>query len=315
MILHASAYRRPAISDAAAPDVAPWKFDRRARASRSIRPSARTRPHGVEVGAPRGTGDRLRALSLPEVLIVVGVVTILIAMLIPSLSSARAMIRRVMCASNLRHWGLALGYYRDDNDGFLPAEGHLGWLEGERRPGHEKPGTWYNTLPQYLGLPPYQELQGVNESIREMPALHVWICPSKNVSDLYKSRTGKNQFHYAMNEVLDGRGERDDEESETPGFPDQGEEPLPARLFEPYPHTVFMFDIFENSPSGFQRNVGTAFHRRRANVLFLSGAVETFGATDFVEGGDIEDGRLIWNHPSLYWGYTRPSSHDPSTLD
>jgi hypothetical protein len=101
-----------------------------------------------------------------------------------------------------------------------------------------------------------------------------------------------------MNEVLDGMNS-----SKTPGFPDQGEEPIRATPFRKKPNTVFMFDIYPNESRGHQVDVATIFHRGIANVLFLGGAVNSFRSRDFVVDGDFKRGVPIWNDPRLYWGY------------
>lgn len=48
------------------------------------------------------------------------VIGVLIALLMPSLSSVRETARRVVCASNVRQHGLGMAMYADDYHGFLP---------------------------------------------------------------------------------------------------------------------------------------------------------------------------------------------------
>ena len=54
---------------------------------------------------------------------VIAIVSILAAMLLPALSRAREMARRVTCASNMKQLLLAIHMYADDNDGWLPPQG------------------------------------------------------------------------------------------------------------------------------------------------------------------------------------------------
>lgn len=250
-----------------------------------------------------------RAVSLIEVLVVCSLVAFLFAALVPGLSGVRERGRRLICMNNLHQWGMALQFYRDENNDYLPKEGHGG------NSGVIKRGTWYNELPPYLGLLPYKDRGGVNEAIEELPNLHVWICPAKGLMDAYKSETGKNQFHYGMNRVLDGVGTPPDGSRDTPGFPD-GDKFLPGKLFGKHPHTVFMFDIGPNSPGGTPRKVGTMyyrdfrgrlvgkFHGDYANILYLTGTVDHCKTDDLVTDHDFRHGQIIWDHPGLYWGYT-----------
>lgn len=238
---------------------------------------------------------RRRAVSMMEVLTVISILVFLLALLVPGLGAAREHARRVLCQNNLRQWGTATQFYRDDNHDYLPTEGT--YLEPD------KPYAWFDVLPPYLNAPAYREVEGVGKAIREFPELHMWICPSKNLSRLYKSKEGKNQFHYGMNAVLDGMGPRPNGSVHTPGFPDQSDDPIRATLFLKKPSTVYMFDIYSNKSCGYQADVATAFHRGIANVLFLGGAVNSFRSRDFVVDGDFRRGVPIWNDPRLYWGY------------
>jgi prepilin-type N-terminal cleavage/methylation domain-containing protein len=59
--------------------------------------------------------------TLMELLIVVGIITILVTILLPSLASARLIAKSVSCKSNLKQLGLGLQFYADDfNDQAMP---------------------------------------------------------------------------------------------------------------------------------------------------------------------------------------------------
>ncbi len=252
-----------------------------------------------------------RAISLPEVLVVIAVLILLLALLIPSLGVARTKARRLFCANNLRQWGTALHAYRTDHHDFIPTEGSAGNIDQR--------GTWFNSLPPYLGLPPYKDFSGAGDQIEELPNIHVWICPAKNLTDAYKSNSGMNQFHYGMNQVLDGLGTEASPSQDAPGFLDQGPaNPPHADTFARKPRTVFLFDIVGNSPAGKPRDVATKyqmdwkgkrpgrFHGDYANILYLSGRVGHCKTDDLVTDRDFRHGDIIWDNPKLYWGYPPP---------
>lgn len=64
--------------------------------------------------------QRKRAFTLIELLVVVAIIALLIAILLPSLSRAREMARRAVCASNLNQIGKAMLIYAQDSDGVFP---------------------------------------------------------------------------------------------------------------------------------------------------------------------------------------------------
>lgn len=61
-----------------------------------------------------------KGFTLVELLIVIGIITLLMALLLPALSKARTYASQVACASNLRQCGQILFMYANDNKGSLP---------------------------------------------------------------------------------------------------------------------------------------------------------------------------------------------------
>lgn len=60
------------------------------------------------------------AFTLVELLVVIGIIAILIAILVPSLSKAREQAKATACASQLRQLGLGLTIYSQANSGHTP---------------------------------------------------------------------------------------------------------------------------------------------------------------------------------------------------
>src|SRR4051812_22050209 len=60
------------------------------------------------------------AFTLVELLVVVGIITVLVALLLPAFTAARAAARAVQCGSNLRQIGLACTRYMAEWKGCIP---------------------------------------------------------------------------------------------------------------------------------------------------------------------------------------------------
>jgi prepilin-type N-terminal cleavage/methylation domain-containing protein len=66
---------------------------------------------------------RPRGFSLIELVIVIGIITLLMAMLLPALARSREQANQTACANNLRQWGIALRAYAAVNANAFPYNG------------------------------------------------------------------------------------------------------------------------------------------------------------------------------------------------
>lgn len=206
---------------------------------------------------PRGRGG----FTLVEVLVVLGVVTVLTAILLPVVTLARRAAAQAQCAANLRQWAMAVNLYAQENDNWLPRRGQgkmptqqIAW-----------PDDWFNDLPRYLGQPSYQQLVASGR-MPQAGTGGVWICPA-----LYGSpNIYGNLFGYAMNMALSVR---------LAPQPDRIDRVGPASTL------VFMADgpagysstvPFESTPSAAAPFNPVPRHGGNVNLAFLDGHVAAY---------------------------------------
>ena len=86
------------------------------------------------------------AFTLTELLVVIAILSLLAAMLFPSLKNARYLAEQMKCMSSIRQLGLALQEMANENDGYIsPSTG------GD---GH---GDWYTPIVAFMGEPKQSE--------------------------------------------------------------------------------------------------------------------------------------------------------------
>jgi prepilin-type N-terminal cleavage/methylation domain-containing protein/prepilin-type processing-associated H-X9-DG protein len=139
-------------------------------------------PNPLLVHPPRP----LRAFTLVELLVVIGIIAILVGILMPSLSKARAQAAETKCQSNLRQWMIGLQMYVNQSKGALPRTGDDGDRATEPVGVWDSPALWFNALPPLVSSKPYSELQdlytmtGLRLPIEGDNSL--FVCPSTSMA-------------------------------------------------------------------------------------------------------------------------------------
>jgi prepilin-type N-terminal cleavage/methylation domain-containing protein/prepilin-type processing-associated H-X9-DG protein len=116
---------------------------------------------------------RRHGFTLPELLVVIGIIALLVAILLPTVKAVRESAQTTKCLSNLRQIGVAIyTYAHDHRDQIVPAE-YWGQLDGFSRPSG---GNWAYILAsgKYVSADP----GGVDGALPPAEACGVFYCPS-----------------------------------------------------------------------------------------------------------------------------------------
>ncbi len=135
---------------------------------------------------------RAAGFTLIELLVVIAIIAILASMVLPALSKAKQQANRIVCVSNLREWGLAMGMYADENRQYYPASRDSNYIAA---PDHNPVwnemygdatasppiglSDWFNALPLYVFQVPLWEY-GANSVSNNVftYSKSIYICPT-----------------------------------------------------------------------------------------------------------------------------------------
>jgi len=150
--------------------------------------------------SPSSTGglavrDHRKSFTLIELLVVVAIIALLISILLPTLSRAKAQARMAVCQSQLREYGKACAYYlADHNDVFPPHRQR--WVGSRDGLGYPH---WYNLLDWYwLG-----EFKGADPRVPvDREELRIARCPELEVN----RQDGDSDWEWEYNSRYVGYG-------------------------------------------------------------------------------------------------------------
>jgi prepilin-type N-terminal cleavage/methylation domain-containing protein/prepilin-type processing-associated H-X9-DG protein len=137
----------------------------------------------IDNGLKERAMKQKNGFTLVELLVVIGIISVLIAMLLPALSKAREAAQSVACLSNLRQVGTAFQMYCNENKDWFPDWNP--WYQPNETSSH-----WAG-IGRYLGLSPSQAT-GNHDTALTCPTLQAW-----KASPDYFHRTYSANWHLA----------------------------------------------------------------------------------------------------------------------
>jgi prepilin-type N-terminal cleavage/methylation domain-containing protein/prepilin-type processing-associated H-X9-DG protein len=220
-----------------------------------------------------------RGFTLVELLVVIGVIAILVALILPALSRARAAANAVTCTANLRQWASAVQIYANQEHGWLPRRGQGQMVATVIN----RPTDWFNALPPLMRMVSYLGLSNAGRIVRPGER-SVWMCPAA------VDRGGTNFFAYAMNMRMS-----------------TWNTPTPDRINRvgSWSTVVFMADAPGAYCSVRPANADfspVARHNGRVNLSFLDGHVASFTGQEIGCGiGEPVRSDVTWQIPGATW--------------
>lgn len=155
--------------------------------------------------------QRVRAFTLVELLVVIGIIAILIGILLPALNKARSQAQMAQCQSNMRQIALGMIQYINDNRGQMM----IGWIDSGKCVAYPDGWGWAGEL-MYQGYVRSENYYVGNASLgaTQINRGTIFRCPSDldvqgtfSANGLYPTDPGNNSYYISMSNPTLPRGD------------------------------------------------------------------------------------------------------------
>lgn len=225
-----------------------------------------------------------QAFTLVELLVVIGIISLLVAVLLPALNKAKEQAMTIKCAANLRQIGQMFHLYISSTSGYYPLGNGGSWGGGPSEwQGVPKSTTWRDYLAAIKLIPDPDAVSVRPEKAGSVAKLY---CP-KNAR-AFASQNNR-MFTYGMMESANSTDYRDLGIAGRTGSPLNGGTPhiwIRSSKVQLPSETILLFEgagvVMQGNDSNWNTQWYTFIHgngtRRvsgRSNFLFADGHVET----------------------------------------
>lgn len=135
--------------------------------------------------SPSSLRSAICSFTLIELLVVIAIISLLSALLLPALSSAKESGKRIKCQSNLHQLAIAIQMYVNERDGYLPYARTMTWEVPPNPPAGADPEYLQDLIRTYVSGP--EVGMGTNSP--------VFRCPSAK-KDWVLATDPRNDYRY-----------------------------------------------------------------------------------------------------------------------